>query len=169
MGVLILIIIVLAFVGFIFINVKINNLKYRARQQVLKNTGMSSSDINAGITASFEKKYLQKFLEDYPNYTEETIKNLLKEYAIKILNRNNTNEFSNKVCEKMQKDSKLEKMQSMEFRRVNINSYNKGTLNAIVVFTDNRDEYNMWLTCSVVEKNIRLETYNILKGAVIGF
>ena len=43
MGFIIFIVIALIFAGFIFINIKIGNLKYRAKQQVLKNTGIFHS------------------------------------------------------------------------------------------------------------------------------
>lgn len=168
MTIVILLIIVLLFVGLIFINTKINNLKYRAKQQVLKNTGISSSDINAGIAGGLEKKHLQKFLEENPNFTEESIKELLKQYAIQICNKNQINEFSQEVCEKIQKDSKLDKMQNMEFRRVNINSYGKSVLGGVVVFTDNRDEYDVYLTCDVLENEIKVNKYQILKGVAVG-
>lgn len=85
MGFLVLLVIALFVAGLIFINIKISNLKERAKQQVLKNTGISSSDINAGISNSFEKKYLQNFLADHPNYTEESVKELFKSYTIQIL------------------------------------------------------------------------------------
>lgn len=169
MGFIILLVIGLFFAGFIFISIKIHNLKYRAKQQLLKNTGISSSDINAGINGSFEKKYLQKFLDENPNYTEESIKELLKNYTVQIFNRNSINEFSQTVYEKINKDSKLEKMQLMEFRRTNISYYGNSKLNAIVVYTDNRDEYNVYLTCSMIDEKIQLEKYQISKGAVVGF
>lgn len=169
MGFIMFIVIALIFVGFIFINIKIGDLKYRAKQQVLKNTGISSSDINAGITGSFEKKHLQKFLEEHPNYTEESIKDLLRQYTVQIFARNSINEFSQAVYEKMQKDSKLDKMQTMEFRRTNISHYGDSKLNAIVVYTDNRDEYNVYLNCSVLGNRVQLDKYQISKGAVIGF
>lgn len=169
MGFLVLLVIILFFVGFIFINIKINNFKYRAKQQVLKNTGISSSEINASITGSFEKKHLQKFLTEYPNYTENSIKELLKNYTVELFNRNSIDEFSQTVYEKMQKDSKLEKMQTMEFKRTNINYYNNSTLSAIVVYSDNKDEYNVFLTCSILGEKIQLDKYQISKGAVVGF
>lgn len=168
-GFLVILIVILLFAGFIFINIKINNLKYRAKQQVLKNTGLSSSDINAGITGAFEKKHLERFLVDYPNFSEETIKNLLKEYTIKIFNRNSIDEFSQDVNNKMEKDSKLEKMQTMEFRRININYYSNSKLSAVAVYTDNKDEYNVYLNCSIVAEKIQLDKYQISKGAVVGF
>lgn len=161
--------IILVIVGFIFISIKIDNLKYRAKQQVLKNTGISSSDINAGITGSFEKKHLKNFLEEHPSFTEESIKELLRNYTVQIFNRNSINEFSQTVCEKMQKDSKLEKMQDMEFRRTNIHYYGNSKLGAIVVYTDNKDEYNVFLTCSILGEKIKLDKYQISKGAVVGF
>ena len=169
MGFIVFIVIALIFAGLIFICIKIENLKYRAKQQVLKNTGISSSDINAGITGSFEKKHLQKFLEDHPSFTEESIKDLLKQYTIQIFNRNSINEFSQVVYEKMQKDSKLDKMQTMEFRRTNINYYGNSKLKAIVVYTDNRDEYNVYLNCSILGNRIQLDRYQISKGEIVGF
>lgn len=169
MGFVLFLIIVLIFAGIIFINIKMSNLKYRAEQHVLKNTGVSFSDINAGITGNFEKKHLKKFLEENPSYTEESIKDLLKEYTVQIFNRNSISEFSEEVCEKMQKDSKIEKLQSMEFKRANINYYSDLKLKAIVVYTDNRDEYNVYLTCSVIDNIVKLDKYQITKGSVVGF
>ncbi len=169
MGFLGFLIIVGVIALFIFINVKINNFKYRAKQQVLKNTGISSSDINAGITSNFEKKHMEKFLTEHPEFTEETIKDLLKQYTVQLFNKNSINEFSQTVYEKMQKDSKLERMQTMEFRRTNINYYSNEKLNAIVVYTDNKDEYNVYLNCSVLGNKIQLDKYQISKGAVVGF
>ena len=166
---IVLLIIGLIFAGFIFISIKINNLKYRVKQQILRNTGISSSDINASITESLEKKHLQNFLSEHPNYTEESIKELLKNYTTQIFNRNSINEFSQTVYEKMQKDSKLEKMKLMEFRRTNINYYSNSKLGASVVYTDNRDEYNVYLTCSILGERIHLDKYQISKGVVVGF
>lgn len=169
MGFIVILIIFSIIVGCMFISVKINNLKYRAGQQLLKNTGISSSDIHAGITEGLEKGYLEKFLREYPNFTETTIKDLLKQYASQILNKNSIHEFSQAVYEKMQKDSKLDKMQNMEFKRTNISYYGNSKLNAIVVFSDNRDEYELNLYCSILGDRIQLDGYRILKGAVIGF
>lgn len=169
MGFLVFLVIVLLFVGFIFVNIKINNLKYRAKQHILKDTGASSADISATINSGFEKKQLQKFLEDNNEFTEDSIKELLKTYTIKIINMEVIEEFSQTVIEKMQKDSKLQKIRNMEFRRVNINFYAKSKLNAIVVYTDNRDEYNVYLNCSILNNKVILDRYQISKGAVIGF
>ena len=169
MGFVIFLIFVVFIVGFIVINVKIGNLKYRASQQILKNTGTSSSDINEGISESFEKKALQRFLSEHPEYTEDSIKELLKQYTFQIFNRNLIDEFSQEVCKKIQKDSKLNKMQNMEFKRININYYQKSKLLAIVVVTDNKDEYNIMLICKVIEGKIHVESYRIDHGAVLGF
>ena len=166
MGVLVLIIIITIF---IFINIKIANFKDRATQQMLKNTGISSSDINAEITNGFEKKHI-KFLEKHSQYTEESIKDLLKQYTVQIFNKNSINEFSDFVYEKMQKDTKLGKMKDMKFKRVNIMKYSENEkLDAIVVYTDNRDEYNVFLNCSILGNKIQLDKYQISKGSVVGF
>ena len=86
MGFIIFLIFVVFIVGFIVINVKISNLKYRAGQQILRDTGISSADINAGISESFERKALQRFLSENPEYTEDSIKELLKQYTFQIFN-----------------------------------------------------------------------------------
>lgn len=162
--------VIILFIGiFIFANMKINGLKYRAKQHILKNTGISSSDINEKITGSFEKKYLQNFLAEHTNYTETSIKELLHQYTTQIFNRNTMSDFSQEVIEKMQKDSKLDKMKEMSFVRSNISYYGKSKLNAIVVYTDNKDEYNVYLVCSILGDKIQLDTYRISKGAVVGF
>ena len=57
----------------------------------------------------------------------------------------------------------------MEFKRTNINYYGNSRLNAIVVVTDNKDEYNVNLTCSISDDKIQVESYKITEGAVIGF
>lgn len=169
MGFLLILVIILFFAGLIFVNIKINDFKYRAKQQVLRNTGVSSADINAGVTSIFEKKCLEKFLEEHPSFTEESIKDLFRHYTEHIINKNSIDEFSESVNEKLVKDSKLEKLQTMEFKRVNINSYNKSIINAIVVYTDNRDEYNIYLNCTILDEKIKLDRYQIVKGAVVGF
>lgn len=153
----------------IFISIKISNLKHRATQHILKNTGISQSDITAGINSGFEKKYLERFLQEHASYSEDSIKDLLKQYTIQIFNRNAISEFSDKVCEKMQTDSKLDKMKEMEFRRISISYYSNSKLGAIVVYTDNKDEYNIALSCNVIEDKIQVEKYQINKGAVVGF
>lgn len=169
MGFLIIIVIVLIFVGFIFINIKLGDLKHRATQQVLKNTGISSSNIASGVEGSVEKRHMKKFLEENPNFTEESIRDLLKQYTVQIINRDSINEFSQTVYEKMQKDSKLDKMQNTQFVRASINYYGNQKLNAIVIYTDNRDEYNIYLYCSILGERIQLDKYQISKGAVVGF
>ncbi|HIU52086.1 MAG TPA: hypothetical protein IAB70_05680 [Candidatus Merdicola faecigallinarum] len=153
----------------LFISTIVGNFQYRAKQHILKGTGISSSDINAGINNNFEKKHIEKFLSEHSEFTEESIKDLLKQYTVQIFNRNSINEFSQNVYEKMQKDSKLEKMQNMEFRRANISYYSNDKLNAIIVYTDNKDEYNVYLNCSILKNRIQLNRYQISKGAVVGF
>lgn len=155
--------------GIIFISIKISNLKHRATQHILKNTCISSSDITSGINSGFEKKYLEKFLQEHSNYTEDSIKDLLKQFAEQIINGNLIAEFDEKVCEKIKTDTKLDKMQKMEFRRTHIAYYRESKLGGIVVYTDGKDEYDMHINCNILEESIRVEKYQINKGAVVGF
>ena len=69
----------------------------------------------------------------------------------------------------MQKDSKIEKLQSMQFKRINITGYNSQRLNAMAVYTDNKDEYNMYLIFNILGNEIQLMKYQISKGSVVGF
>lgn len=166
---IVLLVIIVFFAGFVFVNMKINNLKYRTKQQLLKNTGVSSSEVDSGIRDAFEKKYLEKFLAEYTNFTEESIKDLLKQYTINLINKEPRNEFSQTVYEKMQKDAKLEKLKSMEFKKLNISSYGNSRLSCVSVYTDNRDEYKIYLYCSIQGDRIQLDRYQIEKGAIVGF
>ena len=100
MSVLIFLIIVAVIAVFIFINVKISDLKYRAKQHILKNSGISSSDISAGITGSFEQKYIQRFLIDYPNFTEKSLNNIQFKFLVE-LQWNNLVKMFVKKCRQM--------------------------------------------------------------------
>ena len=84
---LFIIILIILVIGFIFVSTKLGNLKYRAKQQILKNSGISSSNLNAQFSGALEKKHLEAFLLENPNYTEESIKELIKH--INLLNPKN--------------------------------------------------------------------------------
>ena len=169
MGILFIIGFIAFWVIAIFISIKVSELKNRASQHILKNSGFSSSEINAGISDSFEKKHLQNFLAEHSNYTEETIKDLLKQYTVQIFNKQQINEFSQKVYEKMQSDKKIDKIREMEFKRTNIYYYGNSKLNAVVIYADSRDEYEIHLYCSVLGDRIQVDRYQIAKGQAIGF
>lgn len=168
MGFLILIIIILLIAAYIFLNSKISDFRYRAKQEVLKNTGFSSSDINATLNRKIEKKHLQNFLDEHSKFTEDSIKDLLKQYTIQMFNRTPISEFSQNVSEKIAKDSKLDKFQTMDCTRVNINRYDNSKLVAVVVYANHRDEYNIYLYCTVLGDTIQLDKYQIMKGATVG-
>lgn len=162
--ILIIVIIVVAVIG-----AKIENAKYRARQQILKNTGFSSSEMDNKFTEELEKRRLEKFLEEYPEYTEEKTKTILKEYAVNIINKTQKEEFSEKVNNKIIKDKKLEKLREMTYKTINIIYYKNQKLTATALYTDNKDDYKLYLYCDIVENKINVNTYQIEKGAVVGF
>lgn len=160
----------LAFIiGAIFVRTMIDNTKYRAKQQILQNTGFSSADINAGISNAFDKKHTEKFLSEHSIYTEESIKEKIKQYAIDLINRNQNADFDQELLNKAQNDKKIDKLQTMEFRRACIQFYGKEKLNLNIVYTDNRDEYNIYLYCTMINDDIHVNKYQIAKGAVVGF
>lgn len=166
---LFIIILIILVIGFIFVSTKLGNLKYRAKQQILKNSGISSSNLNAQFSGALEKKHLEAFLLENPNYTEESIKELIKQYAEQLLQKNENNLFSDAVCQKMQNDKKIEKLQSMQINRININYYKGEKFGAMVVYTDNRDEYSLLLNFVGAGEGMHLEKYQISKSAVVGF
>ena len=69
----------------------------------------------------------------------------------------------------MQNDSKLEKLKEMEFKRINITKYKNPDFNAIAVFSDSKDEYNMYLIGKIENNYIALDNYRIQKGQMEGF
>jgi len=166
MGILILILILAVIV---FVSIKISNLKYRARQHLLKNTGFNQSAINSQIYGGMEKKNLEKFVQEHTEYTEESIKELFKNYCAQLFNRNVISEFSESVAEKIQKDSKLDNMLNMEYQRTNILGYTGAKINTLNIYTDGKDEYNVYLYCTIADNKIQVDRYLISKGVAVGF
>lgn len=166
MGVIILIIF---FVVGIFIATKIAELKTRAREHLLKGTGFSYSEINGKIDNSMDETKAKKFLAAHPEYTLESIKELIKNFAIKIINKTEIKEFSPKLVEKMQSDSKIDKLAKMEFKRVNIGAANTNFLSGIVTYSDGRDEYCLGIDINYSENKLTILRYYIYRGAEIGF
>ena len=169
MGFIVFLVVVLIVVGYIFIQVKISNLKYRAKQHVLKDTGLSASSLNKKFNSSLEKKKLEKFLSEHPNYTEEILKNKLQQYASELFNKNLISEFNENLYSKIQKDNKLEKFKTTTYQYASILRYDGEKLNAIMVYSDGRDEHNTTLYCILNGDEIQLDNYMISKGNEIGF
>lgn len=164
------IIIILIIVIVVFISIKIANLKDRAIQHVLKDTDFSRSNINKEINRGFEKKQLEKFLQEHTEYTEESLRELFRNYCTQLFNRTAINEFSSSVCDKMQKDSKIDKMINMQYIRTDILlGANNQKINSINIYSDGKDEYNVYLYCSLLQDRIIVDRYLISKGAVVGF
>ena len=168
-GVIVIIILVAIFAGFIFLSTKINNLKYRAKQQVLKNTGISSSNINSSVTDMVEKRHMESFLKEHSDYTEDSIRAVLRQYSDNLISKSLMDSFGEKVKEKKPNGSKLDKLSSMNFVKASINFYKADKLNAINVYSDGRDEYNIYLYFDIINNNFVLQKYQVAKGAVVGF
>lgn len=166
MGFIIFILIII-FVA--FISIKISDLKDRAVQHVLKDTGFSRADINKEINKGFEKKQVEHFLQEHSEYTEESLKKLFENYCSSLFNRTAINEFNASVCDKMQKDSKLDKMLNMQYIRTDILGANNKMINSLNIYSDGKDEYNVYLYCNLEENKIIVNRYLIVKGAMIGF
>lgn len=166
----IMVIILIAILGiYIFVSIKISNLKYRAKQHILKDTIVSSANINAEVQNAIGGKVEKKFLADFPNYTQESLYQLVQECAENIKKKNMTRIMSDKVKEKIEKDKKIDLINEKTYKRMIINGYGGQRLNATVIYEDNRDEYEIQLYYIIQENNLMLDEYTIVKGAVLGF
>ena len=171
MGVFIFFLVILFFVGLIILRIKLNKAKYRAKQTILGKAGLGQSNMNSVTDDVMEKGKLKKFLENHPTYTEDSIKQLIKDFAIEIVSKNLTHSADQKVVEKLSNDSKISRFSNMQIVRCSINGYNEkaGLFMAKVTFTDNRDEYLMFLGFQLSGDELTLTKYQVQKGAVVGF
>lgn len=153
----------------VVVSIKVGNLKHRAVQHALKDTSLSDSNLSAQFGNVLGKKSMEKFLSDHASYTEQSLKDMLMKDTQDIFSKTAGDELTGDVVEKMQKDSKLDKMKSMEYKRAYLNFYKNEKMGAFVVYSDGRDEYNVFLSCLVDEDNIKVQNYRINKGATVGF
>lgn len=163
------VLVVLLIVGYCIISTKLSNLRYRAEQSVLKDTPISTSNINAAISGGRDKKTVEKFLAENSMYTEQSIKERMNGIAMQIIQRVPNQELSEKVQSKMQKDSKLDKIQRMQLKRIDLAYYKEGQVGTYFTYTDNRDEYLFTLDCNLVGQSIIANKYGVTKGATVGF
>lgn len=168
-GFIVIIGIIVLLGGYIFIKIKINNLRYRAEQHVLGGMGLGSANINAAINASQEQGALTKFLAENPSFTEKSLKDTIYAYALNIINGQNNNLMSPKVLEEMAKDSRLEIMRPMTFVRINLLAYRSNKMSAIAVFTDSKDEYQLMINLSIQNGQLYIESFDSMKGMTKGF
>lgn len=168
-GIIVVIVLILIGALIAFITIKINNLKYRAKQQVLGKVGLGNADINASLNATQEQFALSKILETYPTLTEKQLKDTLYSYTNSIINLQNNGYMSDKVLSKMQNDNLLQKMRTMNFVRINIISFIGNKLSSVTIYTDGRDEYQITLMVSIQNNGLYIEHYDSEKGMVRGF
>ena len=104
----IIIIAIILFAIYMFIGVKVDRLKYRATQHVLKDTPFNSANIDATMEGAIGGEIVKKFLTDFPNYTEESLFQLARQCAESIRNKTVMEIMSEKVRQKMETDKKIE-------------------------------------------------------------
>ena len=168
MAILLIVGIILFFVVLIVISTFINNTKYRAKQQILGQVGLSSANINAGFNRMQEEGALNRFFNDYPNYNEKIVKDTFYSFALNIINLQNNGYMSEKVLNKMTNDKILEKFRNLSFVRINILGYNNNRLSVITVFQDNRDEYQLMMNISIVNNLFYIDSYDAMRGIAKG-
>lgn len=171
MGVFIIFLMVVFFVGIVFLRIKINKAKYRAQQTILNKAGLGHSNMISVTDDVMEKGKLKKFLENHPTYTEESIKQLIKDFAMEIVNQNLIHSAEQKVRDELINDTKITRYSNMQIVGCSINGYNEnaGLFMAKVTFSNNKDEYMMFLRFKLSGDKIILTKYQMQKGAVVGF
>lgn len=165
MFILILIILV---VLFIFISIKIDKIKYRAKQTILGRVGLSNSSINESINNVQETNALKKIALDYPNFTEEYLKNTLYTFAIDVVNGKNNGFMEDKALGKINSNS-LQKYRTLNFVRISILGYKKNMLSCQAIFTNGRDEFNLVMMFDIKDNLLYLNSFNTMNGVVGGF
>lgn len=141
----------------------------RIRGTILKDTPFSESSQVGFIDSAVEVGYKNKFLQEHPEYTEESIKNLVYQYVVQLFNKNPLNEFAPSIHKKMQKDSKLDKLKNMQYVRSSFAFYGNSRLSMKLIFSDTRDEYIVQVGCLLKPGAIEFHNYYISRGAVLGF
>ena len=161
--------IILFFAILIFIAVKVDNIKRRAVETMLKDTPLSASNRSNFRSSAQESMFMKNFLDKHPEYTEESLKELIKNYADQIINKNVIPEMEEKVTTKMQNDNKLDKLLNMEFVRTNLVAYINDCFTGTATFSDGKDEYELNICIQEKEKQLKIVSYRIGKGIELGF
>lgn len=157
------------FAVIIFIAVKVDNIKRRAVETMLKDTPLSASNRSNFRSSAQESMFMKNFLDKHPEYTEESLKELIKNYADQIINKNVIPEMEEKVTTKMQNDNKLDKLLNMEFVRTNLVAYINDCFTGTATFSDGKDEYELNICIQEKEKQFKIVSYRIGKGIELGF
>ena len=165
--VILLILLVLIGVG-VFIKIKINKAVYRGKQATLNKFGLGNANIGKSVNQMQEKAALNKLLADNPNLTEQFVKDTVFNYSQMILNRQNNGMFSEKVLNRVMSDKLVDTVRNMQFKRVNVIFYSGKMFESIVVYTDQRDEYEMLVFANITENGIVVSDYSLRKGDVVG-
>ncbi len=165
----IIIIAIILFAIYMFIGVKVDRLKYRATQHVLKDTPFNSANIDATMEGAIGGEIVKKFLTDFPNYTEEILFQLVRQCAESIRNKTVMEIMSEKVRQKMETDKKIEILIQKQYKRMSVSAYGRGRLNVLVTYADTRDEYDLSLFFKTQENTLWLDEYVIQKGNMLGF
>ena len=122
----------------------INKRRNEAKKESISNTksGVVIDPKMRGIVAS---KYIKKFIEEHPSYSEATIKEYFKIVSSNIMGRNEMDCFSENVKSKVLSDVKIEKIGKTQFINANLISYTKRKYICLVTLSNNKGKYMMTL------------------------
>lgn len=163
----IIILIILLACGFIIKYKYFNNETLKTNTSKVK-TAFNTSNSDAAIYSALEKKHISNFITDYPNFTEEAIKDLFKSYSVYLIQKETKEYFTSEVNKKIITDTMLDKIKNLIYRNTYINSYKKGKIIATVIYTDEIYDYSIYLYCDIIEEILQLENYKIEQIKIAG-
>lgn len=166
-GVIIVIVIVLAII--FWIGIKVDKLKERTMQHILKDTPLSESNMRANWNNAIGGRVEERFLKDFPNYTKESLDEFIQQTVSDLREKRATDILSEKVKQKMVADEKLVEFLEKTYKRTAIEAYGNGRFNVTVIYADEKDEYGLALFYKIQNNQLILDEYSIKKGAMLGF
>lgn len=165
----VIIVIVLVLVLLFWIGIKVNGLKDRATQHILRDTPLSAANIYGRLNHAVGGRVEEKFLKDFPDYTKESLQQFIQETAMDIKEKRQKDNMSDKVKQKMMVDDKISMFFEKAHKRDVIEAYGNGRLNVTVIYADQRDEYGLALFYKILDNKLILDDYTIKKGVTLGF
>lgn len=161
----------------------IKELDRRATQSLRNNaivraTNDKVADSDAMISIKnntlFSKKVTQKFIEDFPNYTSESISKYFTEIVSNMLQEKEMDCFTGAVATKVRKGKGLSKVKEGEVKEGEVKegfllSYSHNRYAAKVIVWTKSDEYIVTIFGTVNSIGFeKVDNYSIQKGVAIG-
>lgn len=129
----------------------------------------SDAIINIKNNAFFSQKATQKFIEDFPNYTHESINEYFTKMVINMLQEKEMECFTSSVATKVRKGKGMSKVKDAEVKAGFLLSYAHSRYAARVMVWTKSDEYvfNIYGTIDAGGFG-KVDNYSVQKGVAVG-